>query len=90
VASKFIAGLSYQLLIINNSSCHSATELAVVPDLRGVLKPPEPMAGHAPAIEEEGVYEAYFPSLSKSCRENMTIFPSPGSESNQSESLHTK
>jgi hypothetical protein len=49
-AKKFIVGLRYQLLIISNNSCHSATELAVVPDLRGgVLKPPELPAGNAPA-----------------------------------------
>ena len=43
-------GLSYQLLLISNNSCHIATKLAVVPDLRGVLQPPEPPAGHAPAF----------------------------------------
>jgi hypothetical protein len=46
--SKFIVGLSYQLLIISNNSCHSATELAVEPVLRGVLKPLKPLAGNAP------------------------------------------
>jgi hypothetical protein len=48
-SSKFIVHLSYQLLIISNNSCHSATEFAVVSDLRGVLQPLEPLAGHAPA-----------------------------------------
>jgi hypothetical protein len=52
VASKFTTGLSYQLLIISSNICHSATELAVVPDLRGVLKGvlkhPEPMPGNRP------------------------------------------
>jgi hypothetical protein len=33
-ASKFIVGLSYQLLIVSNNSCLSATEFAVVSDLR--------------------------------------------------------
>jgi hypothetical protein len=51
VASKFTTGLSYQLLIISSNICHSATELAVVPDLRGVLKHPEPMPGNAPAFD---------------------------------------
>ena len=37
-------------MLINNNSCHTATKLAVVPDLRGVLQPPEPPAGHAPVI----------------------------------------
>jgi hypothetical protein len=44
-SSKFIVGLSYQLLIISNNSCYSATELAVVPDLRGVLQP------HSPSLD---------------------------------------
>ena len=35
-------------MLICNNSCHTATKLAVVPDLRGVLQPPEPPAGHAP------------------------------------------
>jgi hypothetical protein len=54
VASKFTTGLSYQLLIISSNICHSATELAVVPDLRGVLKHPEPMPGNAPGMQMQG------------------------------------
>ena len=46
-SSKFIVGLSYHLLLICNNSCHTATKLA---DLRGVLEPPEPPAGHAPDV----------------------------------------
>jgi hypothetical protein len=42
--SKFIVGHFYQLLIISNNSCHSATELAVVLVLRGVLKPLKTLA----------------------------------------------
>jgi hypothetical protein len=60
VASKFTTGLSYQLLIISSNICHSATELAVVPDLRGVLKHPEPMPGNAPGMKGMDTDWTYF------------------------------
>jgi hypothetical protein len=45
-SSKFIVRLSYQLLIISNNSCHSATdEFAVVPDLGGCSSP------HSPSLD---------------------------------------
>jgi hypothetical protein len=46
-SSKFIVGISYQLLIISNNICHSATEFAIVPDLiiRGCSSP------HSPSLD---------------------------------------
>ena len=35
-----------------NNSCHIATKLTVVPDLRGVLEPPKPPAGHTPGYSD--------------------------------------
>ena len=46
-ASKFIVASGYQMSIISINSCHGATDLAVVPELRGVLEHPELPLGHA-------------------------------------------
>ena len=49
-ASKFIVGRSCQLsIIIDNICAEVATELAVVPELRGVLQHPELHARYATA-----------------------------------------
>ena len=49
-ASKFIVGSSCQLSIISDNSCQWIAELAVVPELRGVLQLPELHARYATVL----------------------------------------
>ncbi len=57
-SDKFVVGLSHQLLIISNNICHSTTELAVMPDLRGCSSP------HSPSLDTplfyKTLYKVYF------------------------------
>jgi hypothetical protein len=54
--SKFIVGSSCQSSIFIDSICHWATELAIVPELRGVLELPELHARYA--TERLGTWRA--------------------------------